>query len=288
MIQKVLLSSPLEDKTKFFKKTVLSWYKSNKREFNWRNTKDPWKILLIEVIAQQTQLERANQYYKKFIKAFPTPKHMASSKYIEVQKLWSGLGYNNRARRLFEASKIINEKGFNNLYPDFEILPGVGEYTKNALLSFAYGEKVLTKDTNINRIFERFFGTDLENYSINELQKILLKNISSRDLNQALMDLGSTICSSRHPQCSICPLEETCNKYIVKSKTLKVGKFKGSNREIRGQIVRYLIQNNNVDKKILKKDLKIDNNNLEIALRGLERDGLLRFSNNNVVSINSE
>jgi len=282
------LSSHLEDKTSFFKKAVLTWYKSNKREFNWRNTKNPWKILLIEVIAQQTQIERADKYYKKFIKAFPTPKHMATSKYIEVQKLWSGLGYNNRAKRLFEASKIINELGFDKIYPNFQKLPGVGEYTKNALLSFAYDEKVLTRDTNINRILKRYFGSDLEQYSQHQLEDILFKNVISRDLNQSLMDLGSIICSSKNPKCDLCPLETRCSKYYMKESRLKVEKFSGSNRELRGQIINLLIETPKLNKNIIKKILNVEINNLDKALIGLEKDGLLSINKNNVVSINSE
>ena len=278
----------MEDKTKFFKKSILTWYKLNKREFSWRNTKNPWKILLIEVISQQTQIERADAYYKKFIKTYPTPKHMATSKYIEVLRLWSGLGYNNRAKRLFEASKIINELGFNNLYPNFNKLPGVGEYTKNALLSFAYNEKVLTRDTNINRILKRYFGSDLEKYSQQQLEDILLKNVTSRDLNQSLMDLGSLICSSKNPKCDLCPLETHCSKNFMKESRVEVEKFSGSNRELRGQIIKLLIETPKLNKKIIKKNLNIEIKNLDKALIGLEKDGLLSINKHNVVSINSE
>ena len=150
----------METKTKKLKKTLLIWYKKNKRTFSWRETKDPWKILLIEILSQQTQIERADTYYKKFIKEFPSPTSMSNSSLKKVLTMWSGLGYNNRARRLYESSKILAENGFDKIYPDFETLPGVGQYTKNALLSFAYGEKVLAVDTNLERIFSRFFGID--------------------------------------------------------------------------------------------------------------------------------
>ena len=278
----------MEDKTSYFKKAVLTWYKSNKRAFNWRNTKNPWKILLIEVIAQQTQIERADKYYKKFIKAFPTPKQMATSKYIEVQKLWSGLGYNNRAKRLFEASKIINELGFDKIYPNFQKLPGVGEYTKNALLSFVYDEKVLTRDINLNRILKRFFGSELDKYSKNQFEEVLFKNISSRDLNQSLMDLGSSICSSRNPRCNFCPLEMHCSKDFTNEKSVRVEKFQGSNRELRGQIINLLIKTPMLDKNVIKKNLNTNSSNLNKALVGLEKDGLVNVNKNNLVSINSE
>mgnify|MGYP005712567735 FL=1 len=139
----------MEIKTKQLKNELIIWYKKNKRSFPWRETKDPWKILIIETLAQQTQLERANQYYEKFLARFPTPRSMSNSSLKVILKMWSGLGYNNRAKRLYEASKILEKKGFDEIYPNFDDLPGVGPYTKNAILSFAYGKKVLAVDTNI-------------------------------------------------------------------------------------------------------------------------------------------
>ena len=126
----------MEVKTKNFKNVLLHWYKDNKREYAWRNNSDPWSIYLLEVISQQTQLDRADKYFKKFIKEFPTPNDMANTSFKKVLKMWSGLGYNSRAKRMFESSKIIAEKSFDDLYPDFQQLPGVGPYTENAILSF--------------------------------------------------------------------------------------------------------------------------------------------------------
>ena len=103
----------METKTKLLKKNLLIWYKENKRTFNWRYTNDPWKILLIEIISQQTQINRANIYYQEFIKKFPTPESMSQSSLKTILKMWSGLGYNNRAIRLYESSKLIAEKGKN-------------------------------------------------------------------------------------------------------------------------------------------------------------------------------
>ena len=189
---------------------------------------------------------------------------------------------------MFEASKIINELGFNKLYPYFNKLPGVGEYTKNALLSFAYDEKVLTRDTNINRILKRYFGSDLEKFSQHQFEDILFKNIISRDLNQSLMDLGSNICSSKDPKCDVCPLETHCSKNFTNESRVKVEKFSGSNRELRGQIIKLLIETPKLNKNIIKKNLNIEIKNLDKALIGLEKDGLLSINKNNVVSINSE
>ena len=161
----------MEARTEKLKIDLLNWYKKNKRAFSWRNTTDPWQILLIETLSQQTQLERANEHFDKFLIQFPSPKSMANSSLKIILKMWSGLGYNNRAKRLYEASKIIEKKGFDQIYPNFEVLPGVGPYTKSAILSFAYGEKVLAIDTNIERIIQRYFGlNDTKDFFIENSQ----------------------------------------------------------------------------------------------------------------------
>ena len=276
----------MEVKKKELKQALLIWYKRNKKVFTWRKTKDPWKILLIETLSQQTQIERADAYYKEFIKIFPTPNTMSNSSLKKVLKLWSGLGYNNRAKRLHESSKMLAEEGFDKIYPNFEILPGVGPYTKNALLSFAYGEKVLAIDTNLERIFKRFFGIENIKEFIEDNSDYFLKNVNSRDINQAFMDFGSYVCKSSSPKCTICPIEDSCSKYFVKTnKTIE--KFQGSNRELRGRLVKLLLENNAISThdlyiKINEKEEKIDK-----ALYGLEKDNLIVLKKNNIIEINS-
>ena len=276
----------METKTKKLKESLLIWYKNNKRSFNWRNTNDPWKILLIEVISQQTQINRANIYYQRFIKKFPTPESMSRSTLKTILKMWSGLGYNNRAIRLYESSKLISEKGFKNIYPNFELLPGVGQYTKNAILSFAYGEKVLALDTNLERVLTRYFAADSTKDYVKKYSDFLLKDVDSRDLNQALMDLGSSICTSSNPKCNICPLEKNCKKYIIRSKN-SVEKFKGSNRELRGKIIKLLVMQNQITIKNIAKKTSENEEKIMTAINSLENDGLLKVRKNNTIEINS-
>ena len=276
----------METKTKLLKKNLLIWYKENKRTFNWRYTNDPWKILLIEIISQQTQINRANIYYQEFIKKFPTPESMSQSSLKTILKMWSGLGYNNRAIRLYESSKLIAEKGFKNIYPNFELLPGVGQYTKNAILSFAYGDKVLALDTNLERVLTRYFAIDSTKNYIKKYSDFLLAGVNSRDLNQALMDLGSSICTSSNPKCDICPLEKKCEKYILKSK-ISIEKFKGSNRELRGKIIKLLLVENEIAVKDIVKKTREDEEKIITAINGLKGDGLLKIRKNNIIEINS-
>ena len=276
----------METKTKLLKKNLLIWYKENKRTFNWRYTNDPWKILLIEIISQQTQINRANIYYQEFIKKFPTPESMSQSSLKTILKMWSGLGYNNRAIRLYESSKLIAEKGFKNIYPNFELLPGVGQYTKNAILSFAYGDKVLALDTNLERVLTRYFAIDSTKNYVRKYSDFLLAGVNSRDLNQALMDLGSSICTSSNPKCDICPIERGCEKFILKSKN-PIEKFKGSNRELRGKIIKLLLVENEITIKEIVDKTSEDEEKIITAVNGLKGDGLLKIRKNNIIEINS-
>jgi len=276
----------LKTKIEKLKIDLINWYKKNKRDFSWRNTTDPWQILLIETLSQQTQLERANLYFEKFLIEFPTPKSMANSSLKIILKMWSGLGYNNRAKRLFEASKIIEKKGFDQIYPNFEVLPGVGPYTKNALLSFAYGEKVLAIDANIERIIQRYFGLNNIVDFFKENSQYLLNNIDSRDINQAFMDFGSSICKSSKPTCNVCPIENYCSKYFSNNKSSKE-KFKGSNREVRGKIVKLLVNKGHINNQKLYKEIDEDSDKIEKALAGLQKDKLIKFKGNNIIEINS-
>lgn len=269
----------METKTKQLKKSLLNWYKNNKRSFSWRNTNNPWNILLIEIISQQTQINRATTYYQKFIEKFPNPESMSKSSLKTILKMWSGLGYNNRAKRLYESSKILSEIGFEKIYPNFELLPGVGQYTKNAILSFAYGDKVLAVDTNLERIITRYFGVDSAKDYVRRYSNLLLEDINSKDLNQAFMDFGSSICTSSNTKCDICPLEKSCKKYFLNSKN-SIKKFKGSNRELRGRIIKLLIEENQITINELEKKTREDASKIITAINGLENDGLLKRKNN--------
>ena len=269
----------------FFKKELKKWYKNNQKSFEWRGSRNPWKILLIETLSQPTQIERADEFYKKFISKYPTPQDMARDSKKEVLKLWSGLGYNNRAIRLHEASKVLSIHSFDELYPDFTILPGVGPYTNSAILSFAYENKVVAVDTNIKRIIERFFKVDNVDTFLEENSDSLLKNFKSRDLNQGLMDLGATICKSKSPSCNICPLEGSCNKFIVQQNSTRE-KFEGSMRQKRGLVLKMLLSEKIVTKNSIKKELKVSSTTTDDILESLIKDRLITISKNKVIVIN--
>ena len=204
----------------------------------------------------------------------------------EILSLWSGLGYNNRALRLHETSKILSKKSFNSIYPNFEVLPGVGKYTKNALLSFAYKDKVIAQDTNVVRIFSRFFGIKNPESFIKKNEKFILKNIDSRKFNQILMDFGSKICISKNPQCESCVLEPNCKKFFQDTKYIQPA-FKGSNREIRGKIIKYLINNGNVEISTLMEKLEIEDSKIKPIIKKLSDEGMVNIKNKKLIEISS-
>ena len=204
----------------------------------------------------------------------------------EILGMWSGLGYNSRAIRLHEASKILSKNSFDSIYPEFDTLPGVGEYTKNAILSFAYNDKVITQDTNVLRVFSRFFGTKDPKKFILENQKNILKNIKSRKFNEVLMDFGSKICTSKNPSCNICIFDNECKKFI-QVKQSPQPTFKGSDREIRGKIIKHLIVNKNVDIFSLNMIIETEENRLKHILKKLESEGMITIKNKKLIEISS-
>ena len=145
----------------FFSSKIIKWYSQHKRELPWRNTNDPYKIWLSEIILQQTQVKQGLPYYQKFIKTFPSVSELANANEEEVLKLWQGLGYYSRARNLHFAAKQIHQAGFfPKEYKDIITLKGVGEYTAAAIASFAFKLPYAVVDGNVFRLLSRFYGID--------------------------------------------------------------------------------------------------------------------------------
>jgi A/G-specific adenine glycosylase len=270
----------LKNKFQYFNKNLLRWYNQNKRAFTWRQSSNPWKILLIEFLSQQTQLERADKYYHFFIEKYPTPESMARKKKRTILKDWSGLGYNNRALRLHETSKLISRDGWGEYRNNFSKLPGVGEYTKSALESFSYKKNVIALDINVSRVLERYHGGIVDSKWIKENTASLLRSSISRDWNQAVMDLSSNICSKRNPKCTLCPIENGCAKYFSIEKRKKGESFKGSNRERRGKILKTLIKSKELTFSDVQKLIELNQKEMLIILETMQK--------NELISINKE
>ena len=202
-----------------FRKNLLTWFGQFQRDLPWRRTRDPYRIWLSEIMLQQTRVAAAIPYYGRFLSRFPNVASLAKAPEEEVLRLWSGLGYYSRARNLQKAAMQIVAKHGGEFPRNAEqalALPGIGVYTAAAILSIAYGEKLAVLDGNVARVLARLGALrgDLRaNGAWPKLQKTagnLLETKSPGDWNQAMMELGATLCTPRSPQCLICPVSEFC------------------------------------------------------------------------------
>lgn len=198
---------------------LLTWYNAHKRILPWRDHPDPYAVWVSEIMLQQTRVDTVIPYFEKWMKLFPTVNALASASEQAVLNAWEGLGYYSRARNLHKAAKIVAEK-FNGELPrdldDLKSLPGIGRYTVGAIASMAFGMDEPTLDGNLRRVFSRLFDvTDPADSPAGEklLWDLAAKNLpkgEAGDYNQALMDLGATICLPKNPRCLICPLMTLC------------------------------------------------------------------------------
>lgn len=198
---------------------LINWYKDNKRNLPWRNTTDPYKIWLSEIILQQTRVAQGLPYYLNFVHKFPTIHHLASATEEEVLKTWQGLGYYSRARNLHFTAKQISTE-MNGIFPvSYEQvikLKGVGHYTAAAICSFAYKQPIPVIDGNVYRVLSRLFWIEApinNSKSLKIFEPIAEECISSKEpdsYNQAIMELGALICTPKKPACIKCPLNTKC------------------------------------------------------------------------------
>jgi A/G-specific adenine glycosylase len=202
-----------------FRKNLLDWFLQFQRDLPWRRNKDPYRVWLSEIMLQQTRVAAAIPYYERFLARFPDVKSLAEAPQEEVLRLWSGLGYYSRARNLQNAAQQVLAK-HGGTFPDSPEdalgLPGIGNYTVAAILSIAYGEELAVLDGNVARVLARLGAIqgDLRAGSRwQQLQKtadVILDRQSPGDWNQAMMELGATLCTPRSPQCLLCPVGEYC------------------------------------------------------------------------------
>tara|TARA_B110000483_G_scaffold113274_1_gene137611 strand:+ start:56 stop:1093 length:1038 start_codon:yes stop_codon:yes gene_type:complete len=208
-----------------FSLVLIKWYNLNKRNLPWRNTVDPYKIWISEIILQQTRVEQGLPYYNKFILNFPNVLMLSQAKEERVLKLWQGLGYYSRARNLHFTSKYITEKlkgEFPKNYTDLIKLRGIGKYTASAISSFAYNEKKAVLDGNVFRVLSRYFGIyDAidSTLGLKIFEEISFKNLPNKNINtynQSIMEFGALQCKPVSPNCKKCPLSFKCWAFLNK------------------------------------------------------------------------
>jgi A/G-specific adenine glycosylase len=230
---------------------LLAWFRRDSRDLPWRRTRDPYAILVSEVMLQQTQVERVVPRYLAWLERWPTVDALAEPSLADVIRAWQGLGYNRRAVSLHRAAQRIAAEGWPD---DLTELPGVGRYTADAVAAFAFGAAVLPEDTNVRRVQER------------------TGHRFRAACAQALMDLGATICLARVPRCGVCPLAAGCPSRGRRYEPLRrQGPFQGSFRQRRADVLRAVAVEPRVAAEL---DAK--------TVAALERDGLVEVVDGSV------
>ncbi|WP_419946445.1 A/G-specific adenine glycosylase [Candidatus Poriferisodalis sp.] len=194
-------------------RALLDWWASERRDLPWRRTRDPWLVLVSEIMLQQTQVDRVLPYFAAFAERWPTPEHFAQAELSRVLAAWQGLGYPRRARNLWRSAAIITERHGGRVPADLNdllALPGVGHYTARAVQVFAFGIDTAVLDTNVGRILARWTGRRLARAEAQRIADDLVPAGESWAWNQAMMDLGAQVCSKRDPSCGQCPAQPWC------------------------------------------------------------------------------
>lgn len=290
---------------------LLNWFSETARDLPWRRVRDPYRILVAEVMLQQTQVDRVLPKYEAFIERFPTLQALAEAPTAEVIRMWAGLGYNRRAVNLQRAAREICER-YDGVFPHdvatLVTLPGIGPYTAGAVACFAFEQDVAFIDTNIRRVIRRVFTDPAE--TVGERTLLALANAAlpvgrSWAWNQALMELGSLVCTADAPACWRCPLRDLCRDYAARRESdeqlaatpvrrrlaeRRERPFIGSNRYFRGRIIEALralppgatITLDELGPQV-RPEYTLDNEAwLTTLIRGLERDGLVVWNETGV------
>ena len=286
---------------------VLRWYKKNGRSLPWRGERDPYRVLLSEVMLQQTQVVRVILKYPEFLEKFPSLSKLAHARSSVVIKAWRGMGYNNRALRLRRlAETVLND--FEGRIPstvtDLMRLPGVGRYTAHAVACFAFHQRLPVVDTNISRVLQRLYPRSTRVDRPHEsdawdLATAHLPHSNTYDWNQALMDLGALVCTADSPRCGVCPLQRICPSAHRRQQrkpqraTAEPGREGIPNRIYRGraiEILRDLKAGKTMHTSMLAKKVKEDYSSADrrwfsLLIKGLERDGLVRLRGKTQISL---
>ena len=209
-----MISTPRRPAARSFPGLLLAWYAPQARALPWRQTRDPYRILVSEIMLQQTQVSRVEPLYRAFLERFPTPAALAQAPAADVLTAWRGLGYNRRALNLQRAAQSVVEHHGGQVPADLaalKALPGVGDYTARAVLAFAFGQDAAPVDTNVARVLARVVaGAPLSRAEAQRLAQEALPAGRAAEWGNALMDLGAQVCTARAPKCTDCPVAAAC------------------------------------------------------------------------------
>ncbi len=220
-----LFAQLLKRKTPF-RRRLLAWYRKEARKLPFRGETDPYKVWVSEIILQQTRVDQGAPYINRFLKSFPTVRHLARADLDDVLKLWEGLGYYSRARNLHKAARKVVQESNGRLPATAKAwgdLPGVGRYTAGAIASISLGEKVPVLDGNVKRVLARLLNLDASideaptERLLWEVMDHLVQGRAPGDFNQAMMELGACVCTPRSPVCSQCPVQTDCKARLART-----------------------------------------------------------------------
>ena len=253
-----------------FRKVIWDYYRTHGRhELPWRKTKSAYRILVSEIMLQQTQVERVIPKYRQFIKTFPSISSLGKASLTEIIAVWQGLGYNRRAVSLYKIADIL-KKQYRERVPSspevLKTLPGIGEYTASAITAFAYNKPVLFIETNIRTVYIHFFTSGRKKVHDSEIKALLEQTVDNgliREWYYALMDYGAML-KKKHRY-----LNTRSIHYSRQSR------FEGSTRQVRGRIIRLLSENGPASKQKLRNSLELSDHNLDDILDKLRHDGLI-------------
>ena len=280
-------------------KALLDWWSVSHRNLPWRETRDPWAIMVSELMLQQTQVTRVIPKYMNFLERFPTPQECSQASPALIIEAWEGLGYNRRALNLHRAASIIVDS-YGGVVPDsldqLLQLPGIGPYTARAILCFAYEKDIGVVDVNTKRVISRIVGELLPPQELQKRADELVPQGQGWIWNQALMDLGSGICKARVVDCANCPLKKFCSwrgegsdpvAYRNKPKRISI-KFEGSDRQGRGRLINVLRKRLVVSSELEEvMGWKGDPKRCERVVSGLIKDGLVECNTKKEYSLPS-
>ncbi len=243
-----------------FQKALVRWFQKASRDLPWRKTRDPYGILVSEMMLQQTQVDRVIPKYEAFMKRFPTAAVLATAKQADIVALWQGLGYNRRALYLQKACQVVTnelEGAFPQTIEGLQKLPGIGPYTAGAIASFAFELKTSLVDTNVERVIGRIFlgFRELPQTTQKEFWALMQTLLPRKDriwiFNQAIMEFGALVCTASKPKCETCPMQKICVSFpeiqtapkeaLRYKKTVTEKQYFGQPRRIwRGKILKFL------------------------------------------------
>ncbi len=231
-----------------FAPKILNWYREHQRDLPWRQTRDPYRVWLSEIILQQTRVAQGMPYYLSFVETFPTVYDLAEAPEEQVLKLWQGLGYYSRARNLHTTAKMVVTEfdgQFPHTYEELKTLKGVGDYTASAIASFCFDVPEPVVDGNVYRVLSRYFGVDIPinstegiNY-FKELAREVMDAENIRDYNQGIMEFGAIQCAPKKPYCLLCPLQESC--VALKENKVDILPIKLNKTKVRKRYFNYIV-----------------------------------------------